>query len=81
MSTAIIVPGHPLAGVVDRDVKSLYEGHAMLNIGFSTGHVQHQITFLFGSNLRTINIDDEIVVFDQMVDDRLLTFTSWKEQH
>ncbi|MBA7675348.1 hypothetical protein ES703_83581 [subsurface metagenome] len=79
--TVLLVQCNSLTGIVDRNVKRFYEGHALLNILFSPGHIQHEITFLIRSDLRTIHIDDEIVVFNQMVDDRFIALASWKEQH
>ncbi len=81
MGTAFLVHSDSLAGIVDGYIKRFYEVHAFGYIVFGTGDIQHEITFLLRSDLRTIHIDDEIVVFHQMVDDRLLAFAPWKEQH
>ena len=79
--TASLVQCYSLAGIVDGDVKGFYEVHAPLDIVFGSGNIQHEIAFLLRSNLRSKHVDDEVVVFDQMVDDGLFAFAFWKEQH
>ena len=62
--TAIIIPDYAYAGEVDGNVEGFYELYALLDFFFRPGYVQNQIAFFLGSNLRTIHIDYEIMVFD-----------------
>ena len=72
VGATIFIARDALAGRVDGDVEGSDEVQAILDIAFRPRHIQHEVPFLLGRHLRTVDVDDEVVVLDQMIDDRLL---------
>jgi len=81
MRTFVGIPCYSLAGIVNGHVERVDKLHPCFDIAFGSGNIQNQITLFLRRHLRTIHVHDQIVVLDQMVNDRLFALTFREEQH
>src|SRR3989339_558899 len=81
MGASFLVAHDPLPGRVDCDVEGLYKIDCAPDRLFRARDIQHEIPFLFRGDLCPIDIDDKLIIFHQVVNDRFVTDAFGKVEH
>ena len=71
--TPAFIPIESSIGVAHPYVKGFYKLHSALNILFGSRNVQDQIAKIIRGHFRPKDVDDQIVLFHQILHDRFLS--------
>ncbi len=70
----------PLPLWLTTTLQVLMKLHRLVDVLLGPCDVEDEISFLLGRHLGAVDVHDEVVVFHQMIDDRLLAVVSREEQ-